>query len=244
MLRIVAGRLIGLMAVMSYLEVGVESSSAPAAEAESSSSAAAEADDGSEFTDLPPRVGLWLNQIRNTRPHPQCLREEYPTDLVWQAYYVQRHHVGCVVAWLADTGFSARLSGTSIDLYRISVKRSEPVEHGVDWLPLGNGFWDAIFPFDFDQQALIRLSLAVDRYGFPIIAWVNFVYRPYFTNHLRVRRWDGQAWVDMGGVLNLDLHESASKPLLEWGERDALFISWTEDKRHRALWTGEEWVLQ
>ena len=240
----VAGRLIGLIAVMSYPEVGVESSSTLPVEAGSSSSPRAEADDGSEFTDLPPRVGLTLNQIRNTRPHPQCLRDEYPTDLVWQAYYVQRHHVGCVVAWLADTGFSARHSGTSIDLYRISVKRSEPVEHGVDWLPLGDGLFDAIFPFDFDQQALVRLSLAVDRSGFPIIAWVNFVYRPYYTNHLRVRRWDGQAWVNLGDALNLDLYAPASKPQLEWGERDALIISWTEGKRHRALWTGEEWVLQ
>jgi len=280
---IVAGRLIGLIAVMSIGRVGLEPSDSIAAEANSSSPTAAEArssspiaaevdsrpaaievassywapaewvsssfpadaEQGSELTDLPPRVGLTLTQIRNVHPHPRCLREEYPTDLVWQAYYVQGHHTGCVVAWLADTGFSARHSSISIDLYKISVKRSEPEQdNGVDWLPLGDGLFDGIFPFDFDQQAPIRLSLAVDRYGYPVIAWVNFVYHPYFTNQLRVRRWDGQAWVNMGDVLNLDPHAPASKPQLEWGERDSLIISWTEGIRHRAIWTGEEWQLQ
>ena len=239
----VAGRLIGLIVVMSNSEVRGDPFSASPSEAESSSALRTEEGDGSEFTDLPPRVGLTLNQIRNTRPHPRCLREEYPTDLVWQAYYVQRHKVGCVVAWLADTGFSARHSSSSIDLYRISVKRSEPADV-VDWLPLGDGFWDAIFPFDFDPLALVRLSMVVDRSGYPVIAWVNFVYHPYYTNQLRVRRWDGQAWVNLGDALNLDLYAPASKPQLEWGERDTLIVSWTEGKRHRALWTGQEWVLQ
>jgi hypothetical protein len=224
----------GMIAVVNYSSVGVESSSLPPDEV----------DNGSEITDLPPRVGLTLDQIRNTQPHPRCLRDEYPTPLVWQAYYVQRHNVGCVVAWLADTGYSARISRHSFDLFKISVKRSDPAVTGVDWLPLGDGIWDGIFPFDFDEQALNRLSMVLDRSGYPILAWVNFVYGPYYRNHLRVRRWDGQSWVNLGGVLNLDLRASASKPQLQWEEDDSLTISWTEETRHRAVWTGQEWVLE
>ena len=76
----VAGRLFGLIAVLSYSEPGVDSSSSPPPEVEN----------GSELTDLPPRVGLTLEQIRRAHGyHPGwCLRDRYPTHLVLQAYYV------------------------------------------------------------------------------------------------------------------------------------------------------------
>jgi hypothetical protein len=233
----VAGQLIGLIAVLTYSGVGVESSSSPPSEVEN----------GSEFTDLPPRVGLTLEQIRSTHGyHPACLRDNYPTELVLQAYYVHpQHYVGCVVAWVGDTQTSALISHTSLDVFKLFVKRTNPVVTVVNWHALGEEVWDGIVPVDFDRQTLSRFSMVLDRSGYPIIAWAHPAYSLINRYILRVRRWDGQSWVNMGGVLNLESRESAYKPLLEFEEDDNLIVSWTEaDVRHRAQWTGERWVLQ
>jgi hypothetical protein len=173
------------------------------------------------------------------------LRDDYPTELVLQAYYVQEPYVGCVVAWVGDTQTSERISATSFDLFKLFVKRTSPVATVIDWHSLDKETRGGIVPFDFDRGALNRFSMVLDRAGYPIIAWVHSVYFPYYTYHLQVRRWDGQSWVDMGGVLNLFLQEPAYKPQLEWEEDDTLIVSWSEgDSRQRAQWDGERWVLQ
>ncbi len=230
----VAGRLIGLIAVLSYSEPWVESTSLSPAEVENAP----------EFNELPPRVGLTLEQIRRAHGyHPGCLRYRYPTQLVLQAYFVIQNYVGCVVAWIGDTQTSALVSATSFDVYKLFVKRTNPVVTVVNWHALGEETFEGIVPVDFDDQALNRFTMVLDRSGYPIIAWVHLVYH-INRDYLRVRRWDGQSWVDMGGVLNLDGRESANKPLLEWDEDDHLFVSWSELGRHRAQWDGERWVLQ
>ncbi len=233
-----AGQLIGLIAVVNYSGFGVEPSRPPRAEVEN----------GPVFN-LPPRVGLTLEQIRSTQGnHPGCLRDDYPTELVLQAYYVHPQHydyIGCVVAWVGDTQTSGMISQTSIDIFKLFVKRTNPVVTVINWQSLGEATWDGIIPFDFDHQALNRFSMVLDRSGYPIIAWVHLAHSLISRYNLQVRRWDGQSWVNMGGVLNLSIGQSASKPVLEWDEDDTLIVSWTEaEVRHRAQWDGERWVLQ
>jgi len=233
----IIGLLVGLGAVTIYAGLGAESPGSPPAEMQS----------GSEFIDLPPRVGLTLEQIRSTHGyHPECLREDYPTDFVLQSYYVHpQHYVGCVVAWVGDTQTSGMISATSIDIFKLFVKRTSPVVTVIDWHALGEQTWDGIIPVDFDRQALDRFSMVLDRSGYPVIAWVHRAQSIVSRDILQVRRWDGQSWVNLGGVLNLVFPESASKPVLEWGDDDTLIVSWTEARvRHRAQWNGDSWVLQ
>lgn len=203
-------------------------------------------------TALPPRVGLSLGDIANAQGNlPYCrLYSEYLTPWVLQAYYSDQGFDGCVVAWIDDTGNSNVVnSNYSEDVFRIRVKRSGPALNDTTFLMLGDG----VGPVDLHygtprENAVDTFALALDASGFPIIAWLKQTSVHFPNVVIRASRWDGQAWVAMGGELNevASPDSVASKPRLSWNANGQLVLHWSETVNGTThdvtrTWNGSTW---
>jgi hypothetical protein len=191
--------------------------------------------------DVPPRVGLTLKQVRNGRA-PGCLYREHLTEAVLQAWYGDSHFQGCVVAWIGDSGGS--IYGQ--DAFGIFVKRGPPYITRREWYPIG----EPIAPFEPSPHpwALRYFSMVIDERADPIVAWAYYVRGPIHRWFLRVRRWDGRSWVDMGVVPRVGGYSTSSlEPHLDW-DGEGLVLSWREFDgaflrgSYTADWNGQEWV--
>jgi hypothetical protein len=132
-----------------------------------------------------------------------------------------------VVALFEDTGVGTAYNHT------IYVKRW----NGTSWLQLGSAL-------DINlAKGAYYPSLALDSSGNPIVAWEEYDGN---NSNIYVKRWNGSAWVQMGGALDVTLADPANSPSLEVDSSGKPVVTWqegfsTQMKVYVKRWTGTTW---
>jgi hypothetical protein len=85
-------------------------------------------------------------------------------------------------------------------------------------------------------------QIALDSSNNPVVVW-----NEYKGNHnLYAKKWNGSAWQQLGGALDIDLTQSASNPSLAMTPDGAAVVAWQEFdgvtyKIHAKKWDGNMW---
>ncbi|HZH02507.1 MAG TPA: hypothetical protein VEY30_01905 [Myxococcaceae bacterium] len=185
---------------------------------------------------LPPRVGLSLSTVRNAAEKPSCLYEQYFTDKLMQSYYLYDAPDSypplpvCVTAWLNDSGGGFGPSGTGYsDIFVINVKRARPTNDlTYNWTRLGEELGYVRFNGG-NPSEVFYIALDVD--GNPVVAFLQG--EGIRTSPLlKVVRWDGTQWVQLGDYLNRLVVDgpgyTANNPRLRWNAQGQLVVAWTK----------------
>jgi hypothetical protein len=94
-------------------------------------------------------------------------------------------------------------------------------------------------------------SLAIDSQNRPVVAWMeNDTPSNELSRNVYVKRWENEnAWVSVGGTLDVDVSKSARSPKIAVDPSDRIVVSWTEesenffhDNIYVRRWNGRAWI--
>jgi hypothetical protein len=101
--------------------------------------------------------------------------------------------------------------------YGVNVKR---YDNGA-WMSLGGALNTA-------NTSGYAATLQVEPGGAPVVAFTEQALTAGSANLLRVRRWNADAWTDLGAALNADAAKDASSPALALDPGGFPFVTWRE----------------
>jgi hypothetical protein len=90
-------------------------------------------------------------------------------------------------------------------------------------------------------------SLGVDGSGNPVVAWEeNTLKLPNYQSDVYVKRWNGTAWVQLGGALDVSANRNAVYPSLAVAGNGNPVVAWVEyegfaSNLYVKRWTGSAW---
>jgi hypothetical protein len=115
---------------------------------------------------------------------------------------------------------------------------------GSAWQPVGGG------AFTGASEATGTVAVAVDSDGHPVVAWIARVAGGADGTEVRVSRWTGSDWVQLGTPRRRDALRGTTYPHLVLGADGRPVVAWTERVDdspqspwtvHVDRWTGSDW---
>ena len=107
---------------------------------------------------------------------------------------------------------------------------------GSGWTLLGGG------PLDLTvTSSTYEPDVAVDSTNHPVVVWREFVSGQQYNVY--VKRWDGSAWQQLGGALDVNLTSTLANPTVKINTQDQPVVVFEEDGViYTKTWNGSSWV--
>jgi hypothetical protein len=190
----------------------------------------------------------WLEERQNTQP-PVDIHAALWTGDSWQPQGERLNgedRSGAMYSWFytavdaAGTPFVSWVSSTT-------ARQGWVVRlNGAAWEPVGGG------PFTgASDEATGTVAMAIDAAGHPVVAWVAQVGAGFDSTEVRVSRWTGIDWVQLGTPRKRDPQRGSHVPHLVLGADGRPIVAWIERVDdtinspwavHVDRWTGATWV--